>query len=235
MVGRRSPKNNVFLSKLSPALYEQILPELQIISLPRDCDIYQTAGKIDYIYFPISSIVAVVKILMDGEAPEIATIGNDGLVGADAFMGVYSLTSRVIVQSAGMAYRLKTPIAKKLFDTEPEFRNLVLRYIHVIFSHSAQIAACNRYHQLQQQVCRFLLTSLDRWASDRISLTHQRVADLLGVRRSGVSEVTANLAKLGFIKYHRGCVTVLNRVGLEKMVCECYKVIKQENKLFLEK
>jgi CRP-like cAMP-binding protein len=233
MISRRSPKNNVFLSKLSPAVYEQLLPDLQIISLPRDCDIYQTSGKIDYIYFPISSIIAVVKILMDGEAPEIATIGNDGVVGTDGFMGVYSLTSRVIVQSSGMAYRLKMSVAKKLFDTEPEFRHLVLRYIHVIFSHSAQIAACNRYHQLQQQVCRFLLTSLDRWSSNRISLTHQRIADLLGVRRSGVSEVSSNLAKLELIKYHRGCVTVLNRAGLEKIVCECYKVIKQEADLFL--
>ncbi len=231
--GRRNPKNNVFLSKLSPAVYAQILPDLELISLPRDFDMYQKAGKIDYIYFPISSIIAVVKVLMDGEAPEIATIGNDGLVGTDAFMGVYSLTSRVVVQSAGMAYRLKTTIAKKLFETEPNFRNLVLRYIHVIFSHSAQIAACNRYHQLQQQVCRFLLTSLDRWTSNRISLTHQRVADLLGVRRSGVSEVSANLAKLGFIQYHRGCVTILDRTGLEKMVCECYQVMKQENDLFL--
>ncbi|MES2579097.1 MAG: Crp/Fnr family transcriptional regulator [Pseudomonadota bacterium] len=233
MAGRRTPKNNVFLSRLSPVIYEQILPALELISFPRDCDVYQKAGKVDFIYFPISSIVAVVKVLMDGESPEIATIGNDGLVGADAFMGVYSPTNRVIVQSAGMAYRLKTSVAKKLFDTEPEFRALVLRYIHVIFSHSAQIAACNRYHHLEQQVCRFLLTSLDRWSSNRINLTHQRVADLLGVRRSGVSEVSANLAKLGLIKYHRGCVTILDRAGLEKMVCECYQVIKQENDLFL--
>ncbi|MES2500782.1 MAG: Crp/Fnr family transcriptional regulator [Pseudomonadota bacterium] len=233
MTGRRNPKNNAFLSKLSPELYAQIIPELQIISLPRDCDIYQTAGKIDYIYFPISSIVAVVKVLMDGESPEIATIGKDGLVGLDAFMGVYSSTSRFVVQSTGMAYRLKSGFAKKLFDSEPEFRALVLRYIHVVFSHSAQIAACNRFHQLQQQVCRFLLTSLDLWSSNRISLTHQRVADLLGVRRSGVSEVSANLAKLGLIEYHRGCVTVLDRTGLEEMVCECYGVIKQENNLFL--
>lgn len=234
MVGRRNPKNNVFLSKLSPELYAKILPDLQIINLPRDCDIYRTAGKIDYVYFPISSIVAIVKVLMDGEAPEVATIGNDGLVGADAFMGVYSLTSRVIVQSAGMAYRLKTSIAIKLFESESEFRNLVLRYIHVIFSHTAQIAACNRYHHLEQQVCRFLLTCLDRWASNRISLTHQRIADLLGVRRSGVSEVSSSLAKLNLIEYHRGCVTILNRGGLEKMVCECYKVIKKESDLFLK-
>lgn len=234
MVGRRSPRNNVFLSKLSPNVYEQILPNLQIISLPRDCDIYQSAGKIDYIYFPISSIIAVVKVLLDGEAPEVAVIGNDGLVGADAFMGVYSFTRRVIVQSAGMAYRLKVSHAKKLFDTEPEFRDLVLRYIHVIFAHTAQVAACNRYHLISQQVCRFLLTSLDLWTSDRISLTHQRIADLLGVRRSGVSDVSGKLAKLGYIHYHRGCITILERAGLEKMVCECYKTIKQETDLFLK-
>lgn len=230
MTGRRDPKLNHFLAKLSPALYSALLPELQLIALPRDLDLYQKSGKIDFIYFPISSIIAVVKVLMDGVAPEVATIGNDGLVGTDAFMQIYSPTTRVIVQSAGWGYRLKVSVAQKLFDNEPEFRALVLKYIHVIFSHSSQIAACNRYHNLDQQVCRFLLTSLDRWASDRISLTHQRVADLLGVRRSGVSEVSSKLAKLELIKYHRGCVTILNRAGLEKMVCECYKAIKLEQK-----
>lgn len=233
MSGRRNPQNNVFLSRLNPDIYQQLLPDLQLVPLPRDWDIYQNAGKIDFIYFPISSIVAVVKVLMDGAAPEVATIGNDGLVGADAFMGIYSPTNRVIVQSAGWGYKVKVSVAQKLFNTEPEFRLLVLKYIHVIFAHSAQIAACNRYHHLEQQVCRFLLTSIDRWESNRISLTHQRVADLLGVRRPSVSEASANLAKLGLINYHRGCVTILDRAGLEKRVCECYKVIKQENDLFL--
>ncbi len=233
MSGRRSPKNNVFLSRLSDAVYQQLLPELELVPLPRDLDIYQKLGKIDFIYFPISSIVAVVKVLMDGAAPEVATIGNDGLVGTDAFMGIYSPTNRVIVQSAGWGYKAKVSVAQKLFNAEPEFRALVLKYIHVIFAHSAQIAACNRYHQLDQQVCRFLLTSLDRWSSNRISLTHQRIADLLGVRRPGVSEVSLNLARLGLINYHRGCVTILDRIGIEKRVCECYQVIKQENELFL--
>ena len=234
MSGRRSPKQNRFLARLTPAIYEQLLPGLELIALPRDCDIYHKAGKIDFVYFPISSIVAVVKVLMDGTAPEVATIGDDGVVGADIFMGANSGTTRVVVQSAGFGYRVKMSVVKDLFETEPAFRDLILRYIHTLFIQSAQIATCNRYHNVEQQICRFLLTSLDRWASNRISLTHQRVADLLGVRRAGVSEVSANLAKHGYIKYHRGCVTVLDRTGLEKSVCECYKMIKAEIDSFLK-
>lgn len=228
MSERRSPKLNRFLASLKPAIYDQLLPSLELIALPRDCNIYQKSGKIDFAYFPISSIVAVVKLLMNGARPEVATIGNDGLVGTEVFMGGYSSTSHAIVQSAGFGYRVKINILRDLFETEPEFRNLILRFVHSLFTQATQIAACNRYHSLEEQVCRFLLTSLDRWASDRISLTHQRIADLLGVRRAGVSEVSADLAKLGFIRYHRGCVTILDRVGLEQSVCECYKVIKTE-------
>ena len=234
MSGRRSPKQNRFLVRLTLAIYERLLPDLELIALPRDCDIYLKAGKIDFVYFPISSIVAVVKVLMDGATPEVATIGNDGVVGVDIFMGSNSGTSRVIVQSAGFGYRVKISVVKDLFETEPEFRDLILRYIHTLFAQSTQIAACNRYHNIEQQVCRFILTSLDRWASNRISLTHQRVADLLGVRRAGVSEVSASLAKHGYIKYKLGCVTVLDRTGLEKSVCECYKVIKGEIDSFLK-
>ncbi len=228
MSDRRNPKQNRFLARLKPAIYDQLAPHLELIALPRDYDIYQKSEKIDFAYFPISSIVAVVKLLMDGARPEVATIGNDGLVGAEVFMGTYSPTNRAIVQSSGFAYRVKINILRDLFETEHEFRNLILRYVHSLFTQSTQIAACNRYHSVEEQVCRFLLTSLDRWSSNRINLTHQRVADLLGVRRAGVSEVSADLAKQGFIKYHRGCVTILDRTGLEKSVCECYRVIKSE-------
>jgi len=228
LLNRRNPLKNRLLARLQPEVLNRFLPDLELTSLPRDCDIYHLAGKIDFVYFPISSIIAVVNVLQDGASPEVAAIGNDGLVGIDLFMGASSLTSRVVVQSAGFGYRIQAGTIKKIFDTEPEFRALIMRYIHVLFTQSAQIAACNRYHSIEQQVSRFLLTSLDRWSSNRISLTHQRIADLLGVRRAGVSEVSAKLAEAAYIKYHRGCVTVLDRVGLESQACECYQVIKKE-------
>jgi len=228
-IGRRSPKNNRLLAKLNESLYAKLLPELEIVSLPRDCDIFHHTKKIDFIYFPISSIIAMVRVLENGASPEVAAIGNDGLVGANLFMGSTDiLTNKVIVQSAGFAYRVKATTAQKLFDAEADFRELVLQYIHSLFVQSSQLAVCNRFHNIDQQVCRFLLTSLDRWSTNRISLTHQRIADLLGVRRAGVSEVSASLARAGYIKYHRGCVTVLNREALESRVCECYQVIKTE-------
>lgn len=233
MAGRRQPKQNRLLAKLPTQVYEALSLQLELVPMPRDWDIYQPKRQqadqnIDFVYFPISSIVAIIKLLEDGASPEVAAIGNDGLVGVEVLMGKASATSRVVVQSAGFGYRTKAENIKRLFDADPEFRELVLRYIHVLFAQSSQIAACNRYHTVEQQVCRFLLTSLDRWNSNRISLTHQRVADLLGVRRAGVSEASAKLAQAGYIKYHRGCVTVLDRAGLESEVCECYKVISSE-------
>jgi len=228
LLNRRNPLNNRLLARLKPEVLNRLVPDMELTSLPRDCDIYHHSGKIDYVYFPISSIIAVVNVLQDGASPEVAAIGNDGLVGIDVLMGAHSMTSRVVVQSAGFGYKIRAGIVKNIFDTEPEFRALIMRYIHILITQSAQIAACNRYHSIEQQVSRFLLTSLDRWSSNRISLTHQRIADLLGVRRAGVSEVSAQLAEAGYIKYHRGCVTVLEREGLESQACECYQVIKTE-------
>lgn len=228
MSNRRNPKLNRLLATLSEQPYAQLAADMELIALPRDCDIYRHSGKIDYIYFPISSIVSVVNMMEDGAAPEVATIGNDGVVGISAFMGSSTTTSHVVVQSAGYGYRIKTAQALKVFESDHEFRALILRYMQALFNQSAQTAACNRYHSIEQQVCRFLLNSLDRWSSNRISLTHQRIADLLGVRRAGVSEVSGKLARQGIIKYHRGCVTILERKGLERYVCECYKVTRVE-------
>jgi len=226
---RRSPNKNRFLSKLLPATYEQLLPDLELVAFIRDGDLYHHTGVIDYIYFPVTSIVAMVNVLQDGTSPEVAAIGNDGLIGTNLLLGTQSPTTKFIVQSAGFGYRIKADLIKKLFDSETEFRDLTLRYVHLLMSQSIQIAACNRYHNIDQQLCRFLLSCLDRWNSNRISLTHQRVADLLGVRRASISEASAKLADAGYIQYHRGCVTILDRAGLEKMVCECYQVIKSES------
>lgn len=232
MNARRSPKKNRLLASLSSDLYERIVAHVEIINLPRDCDIYRQSGKIDYVYFPISSIISIVTLLENGAAPEVAVIGNDGLVGINLFLGADAISSKVYVQSAGYGYRIKASIIKKEFDDNQEFRAVVLSYMHALFMQSSQTAACYRFHSIENQVCRFLLTSLDRWESNRISLTHERIAHLLGVRRGSVTEVSGVLAKAGYIQYHRGCVTVLERPGLEKLVCECYGVIKsQMNKI----
>jgi len=230
---RRSPDKNRFLAKLNPATYEQLLPHLELVSFIRDGDLYQHMGIIDYIYFPVTSIIAMVNVLKNGTSPEVGVIGNDGLIGTNLLLGVQSPTTKFIVQSAGFGYRIKADLIKKLFDSDAKFRNLTLRYVHLLMSQSIQIAACNRYHSIEQQLCRFLLSCLDRWNSHRISLTHQRVADLLGVRRASISEASAKLADAGYIKYHRGCVTVLDRQGLEGQVCECYQVIKSESDALL--
>ena len=228
MNNRRTPKRNFLLNALSPEIYARLEEHLQIISLPRDCDIYQHSGKIDYVYFPISSIVSVVKIMEDGSSPEVAVIGRDGLVGIDLFLGSTSVNSKVFVQSAGYGFRIKAALIKKEFDNSQELRNLILGYMQSLFIQSSQIAACYRFHSIEHQVCRFLLGCLDRWDSNRISLTHERIANLLGVRRGSVTEVSGHLAKAGYIEYRRGCVTVLDRAGLESIVCECYEVLKKE-------
>ncbi len=228
MSNRRTPNRNRLLAALSPDLYQRLLPHMEIVALPRDCDIYKHSGKIDYIYFPISSIVSIIKEMEDGASPEVAIIGKDGLVGIDLFLGSTSISSKVVVQSAGYGFRIKAAIIKKEFDDNQELRNLVLAYMQALFIQSSQIAACYRFHSVEHQVCRFLLSCLDRWDSNRISLTHERIANLLGVRRGSVTEVSGQLAKRGYIRYHRGCITVLDRAGLESIVCECYQVIKTE-------
>ena len=231
----RRPDKNRFLATLNPAIYAQLLPDLELVAFIRDGDLYHHTGVIDYIYFPVTSIVAMVNVLQDGTSPEVAAIGNDGLIGTNLLLGVQSPTTKFIVQSAGFGYRIKADLIKKMFDRDTEFRDLTLRYVHLLMSQSIQIAACNRYHTIEQQLCRFLLSCLDRWNSHRISLTHQRVADLLGVRRASVSEASAKLAHAAYIKYHRGCVTILDRHGLQKLVCECYQVIKAESDALLSK
>ena len=228
MSNRRTPDRNRLLAALSHEVYQRLLPHMEIVSLPRDCDIYKHSGKIDYVYFPISSIVSIIKVMENGSSPEVAVIGKDGLVGIDLFLGSSSIHSKVMVQSAGYGFRIKAGIIKKEFDDTLELRNLVLAYMQALFVQSSQIAACYRFHSIEHQVCRFLLSCLDRWDSNRISLTHERIANLLGVRRGSVTEVSGNLAKKGYIRYHRGCITVLDRAGLEAIVCECYKVMKTQ-------
>lgn len=228
MARKSTPQHNRLLSLLPPQFFSLLEPHLEWVQLERDKDLYFDVKKINYIYFPVTCIVAILNVLLDGSSPEVATIGNDGLVGGDLFFSYVSDTKRSVVQSAGGAYRMKATTALKLFNENEDFKNLILKYNRFLFSQTSQIAVCNRFHTVDEQVCRFLLTSLDRWNSNRISLTHLRIANLLGVRRATVSEASVKLAHQNLIKYHRGCVTILDKTGLSQHSCECYDVIKKE-------
>jgi len=190
---------------------------------------YEPGAALDFAYFPTSSIVSILNPLQDGAAPEVAVIGNDGVVGIALVMGGAATTNtRAVVQSAGHGYRLRASVLQATAESEAPLRHLMLRYAQSLITQMSQSAACNRFHSVDQQVCRLLLTCMDRWASNRLSLTHERISNLLGVRREGVTVVSGNLAAAGLITYWRGCVTVVDRPGLEARVCECYAVVKAE-------
>ena len=209
-------------------VYGRLQPELELATLPRGWAICEPGCTLEYVLFPTSSIVSVLNPLADGPAPEVAVIGNDGVVGLAQLMGGGTTRNRSVVQSAGHGYRARVGVMQRAMEDEAPLRQLMLRYALAMSAQMSQTAACNRFHRVDQQVCRLLLMCLDRWASNRLSLTHERMANLLGVRREGVTEASRNLAAAGLISYVRGCVTVLDRPGLEARVCECYAAVRTE-------
>jgi hypothetical protein len=189
--------------------------------------IHEPGGVIEHGYFPTSSIVSVLCPLAEGTAPEVTVIGFDGVVGVAALMGAVATTNtRAVVQSAGHGFRIRASSLQSAIDHDAVLRNLLLRYAMAVQTQMAQIGACNRFHGIEQQVCRLLLMCHDRWVSNRLSLTHERMANLLGVRREGVTVATGKLAAAGLISYHRGCVTLLDRAAMQVHACECHAVIK---------
>jgi CRP-like cAMP-binding protein len=226
---RRTPKQNRLLAALPPEVYARLLPQLELIPLPRGWAIYEPGCPLDYAVFPTSSIVSVLSPLENGTSPEVAVIGNDGLVGIALLMGQAATThTRAVVQSAGHGFRVRASVLKSAAENEAPLQQLMLRYALFLMTQMSQSAACYRFHSVDQQVCRLLLMCMDRWVSNRLSLTHERMSHLLGVRREGVTAASGKLAAAGFISYRRGCVTVLDRIGLEAKVCECYSVVKTE-------
>lgn len=226
---RRSPSQNRLLAAMPAHTFERLLPHLELVALPRGMIVYEPGGTLDYAYFPTSSTVSVLAPLEDGTSPEVAIIGNDGVVGIALFMGGAKTTNtRAVVQSAGHGFRMRAATLLSAVEGDAPLRHLMLRYVLSLVTQMAQTAACNRFHTIDQQVCRLLLMCMDRWASNRLSLTHERIANLLGVRREGVTEASLNLATAGMISYKRGCITVLDRPHLESRVCECYAVVKAE-------
>jgi CRP-like cAMP-binding protein len=223
-----SPKQNHILAALPAADYARILPDLELLSMPLGWVVYESGRQMGYLYFPTTSIVSLLYVMESGASAEIAITGNDGLVGISLFMGGESTPSRAVVQSAGHGYRLKASILKREFALGGQLQHLALRFTQALITQMAQTAVCNRHHAIDQQLCRWLLLSLDRLPSNELAMTQELIANMLGVRREGVTEAAGKLQEAGLINYSRGHITVLDRPRLEKRVCECYAVVRKE-------
>ena len=219
---------NKLLAALSPQAQQHIFPHLKRVDLPLGKVLYESGDSLPLVFFPTDSIVSLMYVMESGASAEISVIGNEGLVGITVFMGGESTLSRAIVQSAGSAFSLSAERLRNEFNGFADMRMLMLRYTQALITQMAQTAVCNRHHSIDQQLCRWLLLSLDRLAGNRLVMTQELIANMLGVRREGVTEAAGKLQDQGAIKYHRGKITVLDRPLLETLSCECYAVVKAE-------
>ena len=228
MVTSLDPKNNRLLAALPEAEAKRWLPELEAVELKLGQVLYESGATLSHVYFPTTAIVSLLYVMENGASAEIAVVGMEGIVGISLFMGGGSTPSRAVVQSAGQAYRLKSQVMKAEFDRGGPVLHLLLRYTQALITQMAQTAVCNRHHSLDQQLCRWLLLSLDRLRGNELAMTQELIANMLGVRREGVTEGALKLQKAGLIRYSRGRISVLDRPGLEERTCECYAVVKKE-------
>ena len=223
-----TPRQNHLLDALPAAEFDRLSPHLELVAMPLGEALYESGGQLQHVYFPTTSIVSLLYVLANGASAEIAVVGNEGILGISLFMGGETTPSRAVVQSAGYGYRLKAQLLKQEFNRAGPVLHLLLRYTQALITQMAQTAVCNRHHSVEQQLCRWLLLSLDRLSSDSLSMTQELIANMLGVRREGVTEAAGNLQRAGLIRYSRGRIEVLDRPGLERAVCECYAVVKTE-------
>jgi CRP-like cAMP-binding protein len=223
----RTTRNHL-LGALPSADFERLLPRLELIELKLGEVLYESGGRQTFVYFPTTSIISLLYVMEDGASAEIAIIGNEGIVGVSLFMGGDTTPSRAIVQSAGHAFRLRARLLKSEFERYGAAMHVLLRYTLALIAQMAQTAVCNRYHTVDQQLCRWILLSLDRLDSSEISMTQALIANMLGVRREGVTEAAGDLQDAGLIRYSRGKITVIDRPGVEARCCECYRVVKTE-------
>jgi CRP-like cAMP-binding protein len=228
-----APPQNQILNALPHAERERVFPHLQLVELPLGKVLYESGGRLRHVYFPTDSIVSLLYVMENGSSAEIAVVGNDGAIGVALFMGGETTTNRATVQSAGCAYRLTGTRLKREFDLHGELLHILLRYTQALFTQMSQTAVCNRHHSVDQQLCRWLLLSLDRLSSNQLDMTQELIANMLGVRREGVTEAAGKLQKLGAIEYSRGKIKVLNRPQLERYSCECYAVVRKETERLL--
>ncbi|BCM24685.1 Crp/Fnr family transcriptional regulator [Methyloradius palustris] len=228
MHDQHSPKQNHLLNALPVAEYTRLLPMLELVEMPLGEVLYESGGQLKHVYFPTSAIVSLLYVMENGSSAEIAVVGNEGILGISLFMGGNTTPSRAVTQSAGFGYRLKAQLIKEEFSRAGPVMRLLLRYTQALITQMAQTAVCNRHHTVEQQLCRWLLLSLDRLSSNKLTMTQELIANMLGVRREGVTEAAGKLQRAGLIDYSRGHITVLDRPSLEKRSCECYTVVKTE-------
>jgi len=223
-----STRGNRLLAAVPPEDFARLQPHLELVALPLGQAVYESGGTQSHVYFPTDAIVSLLYVMEDGSSAEIAVVGNDGVVGISLFMGGETTPSRAVVQSMGQAYRLKASLLKAEFERGGVSQHILLRYTQALITQMTQTAMCNRHHSVDQQLCRWLLLSLDRLPSNELIMTQELIANMLGVRREGVTEAAGHLQKAGIISYSRGRITVQDRAKLEAQVCECYKVVKRE-------
>jgi CRP-like cAMP-binding protein len=219
---------NDLLAALPPEDLARIAPRLEVVSMALGDVLYESGLKLRYVYFPTTAIVSMLHVLANGSSAEIAVVGREGVLGIALFMGGETTPSRAVVQSAGLSFRMKAQHLKDEFARFGPLMQLLLRYTQALITQMSQTAACNRHHSVDQQLCRWLLLSLDRLSSNQLAMTQELIANMLGVRREGVTEAAGKLQDAGLIVYSRGRIAVLDRRGLEARSCECYQVVKAE-------
>jgi CRP-like cAMP-binding protein len=229
MSAAHNPRQNHLLAALPATDFERLQSGLKLVPLPLGEVLYESGSQLRHVYFPTTAIVSLLYMLADGASAEIAVVGNEGIIGISLFMGGETTPSRAVVQSAGQGYELAGHLLKDEFTQGGAMQHLLLRYTQALITQMAQTAVCNRHHSLDQQLCRWLLLSLDRLSGNDLVMTQELIANMLGVRREGVTEAAGKLQTAGLIKYSRGHITVVDRAGLEARTCECYAVVKKES------
>lgn len=225
---RHTPTQNHLLAALPAEIFERLSPNLELITMPLGEVLYESGGQLQHVYFPTTSIVSLHYIMENGASSEIAGVGNEGVLGISLFMGGNTTPSLATVQTAGHGYRLKVRLMMEEFDRAGPMMRLMLRYTQALITQMSQTAVCNRHHTVEQQLCRWLMLTLDRLPSNEMTMTQELIASMLGVRREGITEAAGDLQRAGLISYRRGHITVIDRTGLESHSCECYNVVKKE-------
>jgi CRP-like cAMP-binding protein len=228
MSSPQSPNQNYLLAALPTAEFEPLAARLELVPMPLGEMLYEPGGQLQHAYFLTSAIVSLHHVMESGASAESAGVGNEGVVGISLFMGGDTTSSSAVVQTAGHAYRLEGRLLKEAFNGAGLMQRLLLRYTQALMTQMSQTAACNRHHSIEQQLCRWLLLTLDRMLKNELIMTQELIASMLGVRREGITDAAGKLQDAGFIRYRRGLITVLSRSGLETRACECYAVVKKE-------